>query len=399
MGDHSAFRPVSGKYTLIELDHDPDDAAEMEDALEVLSKTKSSIVQKIKPCTLPVATQELLKIIFDHDMFKTQMAKMNIDVNKMPLGKLSVAQVDRGHAALDEIEKALKKPRSDSLPELSSRFYTVIPHSFGRSRPPVIDSAEALQQKRDMLAVLSDIVLAQKLAKEVAETEGKESVVEVEHPIDKKYQQLHCSVTPLDQEGETYEIIEQYLSATSQRTGRKLKLLEVFEVNREGETNRFAAHRALKNRKLLWHGTNVAVVVAILSSGLRIMPHSGGRVGKGIYFASENSKSAGYVRPTADGIGFMFLNEVALGKEFHIKQDDPSLVKAPSGYDSIVAKGWNEPDPKKDKIINIAGNEVIVPQGEPVPQPEWNTSSFSQSEYLIYKESQNHMRYLLKIKF
>jgi len=50
----------------------------------------------------------------------------------------------------------------------------------------------------------------------------------------------------------------------------------------------------LENRKLLWHGTNVAVVVAILKSGLRIMPHSGGRVGRGIYFASENSKSAGY---------------------------------------------------------------------------------------------------------
>lgn len=38
----------------------------------------------------------------------------------------------------------------------------------------------------------------------------------------------------------------------------------------------------------------MAVVAAILTSGLRIMPHSGGRVGKGIYFASENSKSAGY---------------------------------------------------------------------------------------------------------
>ena len=38
----------------------------------------------------------------------------------------------------------------------------------------------------------------------------------------------------------------------------------------------------------------MAVVAAILKSGLRIMPHSGGRVGRGIYFASENSKSAGY---------------------------------------------------------------------------------------------------------
>jgi hypothetical protein len=50
----------------------------------------------------------------------------------------------------------------------------------------------------------------------------------------------------------------------------------------------------LENRKLLWHGTKIAVVAAILQGGLRIMPHSGGRVGKGLYFASENAKSAGY---------------------------------------------------------------------------------------------------------
>ncbi len=55
----------------------------------------------------------------------------------------------------------------------------------------------------------------------------------------------------------------------------------------------FKEHNSVENRKLLWHGTNVAVVAAILKTGLRIMPHSGGRVGRGIYFASENGKSAG----------------------------------------------------------------------------------------------------------
>lgn len=60
------------------------------------------------------------------------------------------------------------------------------------------------------------------------------------------------------------------------------------------QDERFKAHSLLEHRRLLWHGTNVAVVAAILKSGLRIMPHSGGRVGKGIYFASENSKSACY---------------------------------------------------------------------------------------------------------
>jgi len=58
--------------------------------------------------------------------------------------------------------------------------------------------------------------------------------------------------------------------------------------------DRFSVNKSIQHRKLLWHGTNVAVVAAILKSGLRIMPHSGGRVGRGIYFASENAKSAAY---------------------------------------------------------------------------------------------------------
>ncbi len=62
---------------------------------------------------------------------------------------------------------------------------------------------------------------------------------------------------------------------------------------------RFQAHDNVDNRKLLWHGTNVAVVAAILKGGLRIMPHSGGRVGSGIYFASENGKSAAYGKAIA----------------------------------------------------------------------------------------------------
>ena len=48
-------------------------------------------------------------------------------------------------------------------------------------------------------------------------------------------------------------------------------------------------------------------------------------MGKGIYFASENGKSASYVSCTGNNIGIMFLNEVALGKEHHITKDDSSL--------------------------------------------------------------------------
>ena len=46
---------------------------------------------------------------------------------------------------------------------------------------------------------------------------------------------------------------------------------------------------------------------------------------------------------TSKNTGVMFLNEVALGKEFTITKDDGSLRKAPDGYDSVVARGHVEP--------------------------------------------------------
>ena len=46
---------------------------------------------------------------------------------------------------------------------------------------------------------------------------------------------------------------------------------------------------------------------------------------------------------TAGRTGIMFLNEVALGKEHTITNNDCSLTKAPPGYDCIVARGRTEP--------------------------------------------------------
>ena len=56
-------------------------------------------------------------------------------------------------------------------------------------------------------------------------------------------------------------------------------------------------------------------------------------------------------------------------------------------------------DSSKDTQIVLEGNTVIVPQGKPVRDPKFSSSNFSQSEYLVYKESQARIRYLLKLRF
>lgn len=149
-------------------------------------------------------------------------------------------------------------------------------------------------------------------------------------------------------------------------------------------------------------------MAAILNSGLRIMPHSGGRVGSGVYLASENGKSAGYC--TAHGhTGVMFLCEAALGKQRFItkngevgwnEKDPVSKHKA----NSCLAVGNTEPDPSKDIMVEFEGKQVCFPQGKVIPSPilkelKVASSSYQQSEYLIYDETQVTIRYVLKMNF
>mmetsp|Transcript_13919 Transcript_13919/g.21067 ORF Transcript_13919/g.21067 Transcript_13919/m.21067 type:complete len:489 (+) Transcript_13919:21-1487(+) len=393
--DRENFKPKARKYDLVDMAEDDDDVDELEEALQSISdKSPAKKKKKTLPCTLDARTKKLMDLIFDQDMFKTTMAKFDLDVKKMPLGKLSEKQIQKGNDVLDDIEAVLKKEATGSLSSLSSRFYSVIPHAFGRRVPPSISSEELLQKKRDMLAVLGDIVIAQSLKKEQETITETQTVEEVEHPTDIQYKTLGCTVTPVDKKSDIWKMIETYVEKTGP-SGSQIQ--DIFELDRSGSAERFAAHDDLQHRKLLWHGTNVAVVCAILKTGLRIMPHSGGRVGKGIYMASEMSKSYGYTSG-ANGSACMFLAEGALGKEHSITMDDHRLVKAPKGYDSIVARGHTEPDPKKDTTIELDGHTIIVPQGAPISQKKYANSNFSQSEYLVYKESQVRLRYLIKIK-
>ena len=56
-------------------------------------------------------------------------------------------------------------------------------------------------------------------------------------------------------------------------------------------------------------------------------------------------------------------------------------------------------DPKADTKLKFDGKEVVVPQGKPKNNPDGSGSHFSQSEYLVYRESQNRIRYLLLMDF
>ena len=95
----------------------------------------------------------------------------------------------------------------------------------------------------------------------------------------------------------------------------------------------------------------------------------------------------------------MFLAEAVLGKEHYIASDDSSLTAAPSGFHSVVARGHTEPDPSLDVKLDLDGKPVLAPQGKPLHVDDYKHSSFSQSEYLLYQESQARIRYMLTMAF
>lgn len=95
------------------------------------------------------------------------------------------------------------------------------------------------------------------------------------HPLDEKYSTLQAKLDVIPKGDPTFKVIETYFKNTT-CSWRKVQLENVWSVDGQKDGAEFTKHSAkIGNRKLLWHGTNVAVVAAIMKGGLRIMPHSG----------------------------------------------------------------------------------------------------------------------------
>jgi len=94
---------------------------------------------------LPAAVQRLLELIFNATYFDNTFADFDYDANKMPLGKLSKATLLRGYEVLKDLAALIAdpslangEPLNQAIESRSNRYFSLIPHSFGRSRPPVL---------------------------------------------------------------------------------------------------------------------------------------------------------------------------------------------------------------------------------------------------------------------
>jgi len=403
--DADSFVKKGGKYFMAALD-DGNDDAEDDEALKKISKrarkedkdenNENNAMQVDKPLRLPRRVQELVSLIFDKEMMKKQLAAMNVDIKKMPLGNISKKQIRDGYAALTEIQNLLENPNPSKarLVDATNRFYNLVPHDFGTADPPLINDLELVKKKIDMLDALCDIEIANQLMKDDKRSTEEEA-------LEKHYAALKSNIQPVEKDTELYSLLESYAYNTHDKdyfSRFSFTVEDIFEITRDGEPEKYKDWEKNHNRMLLWHGSRLTNWVGIISQGLRIAPpeapKTGYRFGKGVYFADVISKSGSYCFTTNQNPhAVMLLAEVALGNMNQLLKDE-YMEKAPPGTHCTKALGMAAPDPKSDRKIL---DDVTIPCGKITKTGI--KSACSHNEYIIYDTAQVRIRYLLRLKF
>lgn len=330
-----------------------------------------------KKSELPDGLQELVKYIYaeaTNALTSTVAAKITAHGIETPLGILTVGQLDKGAAVLDEIYSVFKANPSNRsrLEDLSGDFYTAIPHRIGRTREAiaaaVIDSLAEINAKQETLQLMKDMLAVN----------GEKGNVLFDNKVDEQYRALGCTIEAIPGGSPEHKEWEQHV-LKSQVKSKNIKVQNVYRLKRHGEWDAFDTK--VGNERMLFHGSRIKNWVGILSRGI-LMPKivvsmgvnrtDAGWLGSGIYFGDAACTSAFYTTPGASGrkTRFMSIARVALGKMKDFTKITYGLDGPPAGYDSC--------------------HGVRNQKGAP--------TQFEDDEYVVYRPVQQRLEYLVEFK-
>ncbi|KAI0899412.1 PARP-domain-containing protein [Annulohypoxylon nitens] len=408
--------PRPKKYVFIEKSYE----------LETEDDPDSEVVLESR-LTKPV--QELMKLIFNKQYFAAAMKDLKYNDRTLPLGKLSEATIMRGYETLTKISALLNDPSladaehetfDSAVEDLSNYYFSVIPHVFGKAKPPIIKDSTLLKQEIELLDSLSDMRKADELLKKA---EGKKSIQA--HPADIQFNSLGLEeMVPLESTSQEFLQLKDLLLNTQGMTHHhNYEISQIFRVSRKGEQERLEEAYGPQmlgtrtHRRLLWHGSRCTNFGGILSQGLRIAPPEApangysmsstspdtpSLFGKGVYLADTSSKSVNYCHSqNSNGHALLLLCEAELGQLMQYlttaEYNAPEIAKA-NGNIATFAGGQNGPLGWRDaKYIHPSLNGIIVPKAEGI-HPNNITSSLFYNEYICYDERQVRIRYLFRLR-
>jgi len=387
------FVKKPGKYFMSQVSYED----EIEKVKDTIPKDKLAVKS-----VLDERVQNLLSLLSNVEIMQQNLLTLQIDLKRCPLGKLDSKQLDFAGQIIDKIQQIVIVPvltdeNKRDLVSLSSEFYTYLPMSFGRKKPPVINDQEMINNYKDTIVELKNMVVAVQVA------DNKNNGGDV-HPLDNIYANIKTKIAPLDKDSEMYAVIQEYVKNTHGPTHHyKLELLDVFEVEQEGKKERFEQYtKDIGNHTLLFHGSHISNFCSILLNDLLIYPQavkkdvaiSGKMYGNGLYAANSITKSFSYCRTeSSNNIGCLGLLQVPLGKVAKRTKADyyvtPESLKREK-CDSIHGIGKYTPESWKT-VENIK-----VPCGKLVESKI--NCSLLYDEFIVYNSNQQLIKYLILVK-
>jgi poly [ADP-ribose] polymerase len=110
-----------------------------------------------------------------------------------------------------------------------------------------------------MLDSLLNLEVAYKMIEKKPEEE--ESEVDV---FDRHYLSLSCKIDLISLESPEAKLIQMYVTNGHMSTHRfQVNIKNIFKVERKDENERYAKHKNLHNKQLLWHGSRTSVRITI----------------------------------------------------------------------------------------------------------------------------------------
>ncbi|CAF1287531.1 unnamed protein product [Rotaria sordida] len=91
---------------------------------------------------------------------KQVLLSFEVDLIKMPLGKLSKNQLDKTYKVLTELQTLITNDNlalKTAIVDASNRFYTLIPHDLSLGKSPLLDNIEIIKSKSEMIDNLLEI--------------------------------------------------------------------------------------------------------------------------------------------------------------------------------------------------------------------------------------------------
>lgn len=394
-----------GKYTYIEKNYDEDE----DDDGDAIKKEGDEEDKNDVASKLPIQTQRLMELIFNENHFNSVLENIGYNADKLPLGKLGKSTIQKGFEHLQELSSLIRHPtlaqnkyqtsQREAIEDFTNRYYSTIPHVFGRNRPPMIDNNDLLTKEVAMLDTLTDMEVANTIMKTSSDRHTDADSVS---QIDKRFEQLRLSeCEALEQKSDEYQAIKNYLINTAGHTHNiRYRLQDVFRITREGEDDRFARSKFSKikdkNRRLLWHGSRTTNYGGILSQGLRIAPPeapvNGYAFGKGVYLADVSTKSANYCVSSSSGnTGLLLLCEAELGNPMYELLGGDSGAKeaaekagaiATYGIGRTVPQDWVDAGDVIDE--SLKGVKMPDPSKAPAEQKQHPNAFLQYNEYICY---------------